>query len=350
MDRRLRELLEVYSTGAGSEQCGSPYLSLASSGCHSSTAVQAVLPVDVFGRSKDAASSTTLNHSLVKRASPRIPKANEQREGVSTTPSYHRDMLLVSRPPNRRAKSYDKACASRDDCRPTIQPRGGAVDPITLRVTAALPPIPSSDVSPAIQDTEVASTDDNSLDAKVASTDANFLDTEVVSTDDDSQDAEVASTDDNSQGTGVVPTDDDEESRFRQHKLEQIFQALPQLVVVQHHPSGSKPSRFSKGNGTQPPYNRRSHADPPIKASICSLRSRTPLIAAPDRLAAISNSYKVDSGYTKVTTAGVPSSVLLSRIGLRDDKRNVAKPTLRSGKSIAVRNEPEQANTWDTTK
>ncbi|RUS28679.1 hypothetical protein BC938DRAFT_481576 [Jimgerdemannia flammicorona] len=257
MDRRLRELLEVYSTGAGSEQCGSPYLSLASSGCHSSTAVQAVLPVDVFGRSKDAASSTTLNHSLVKRASPRIPKANEQREGVSTTPSYHRDMLLVSRPPNRRAKSYDKAYASRDDCRPTIQPRGGvekikssncvgyshykAVDPISLRVTAALPPIPSSYVSPAIQDTEVASTDDNSLDAKVASTDVNSLDTEVVSTDDDSQDAEV-------------------------------------------------------------------------------------------------------------TTAGVPSSVLLSRIGLRDDKRNVAKPTLRSGKSIAVRNEPEQANTWDTTK
>ncbi|RUP47642.1 hypothetical protein BC936DRAFT_145498 [Jimgerdemannia flammicorona] len=122
-------------------------------------------------------------------------------------------------------------------------------------------------------------------------------------------------------------------------------QLLPQLVVVQHHASSGKPARSSKENSTPPPSNKPAHANPSIKASIDPPCSRTPRAAVPDRLAAKLNAHKVASDQTKMTTARVPSSILVSRASLREGKRTVlgsAKATtnVRSGKSTAVRKPP----------
>ncbi|RUP45703.1 hypothetical protein BC936DRAFT_147840 [Jimgerdemannia flammicorona] len=129
-----------------------------------------------------------------------------------------------------------------------------------------------------------------------------------------------------------------EERRLRE-ELEQ--------TIVQDHPSGGMSARSSQENSIHPSSNKRA----PIKVSVTGPPpSRSPLPDPSDRLVAKSNAHKVVSDQTKVTTAGSPSSILVSgRASLREDQRTIFAPekattNVRSGKSVAVRKEPKPLN------
>ncbi|RUP51778.1 hypothetical protein BC936DRAFT_146001, partial [Jimgerdemannia flammicorona] len=103
----------------------------------------------------------------------------------------------------------------------------------------------------------------------------------------------------------------------KQRKLEQFIQASPQVMIVEHRSSGSKPSRSSKENGKHQPFIKRGHTDPPKKVFDGPPRSRTQHAVAPDRLAAKSNaSYSLASVEGK---ASVPSSCQQSLMGPIDN-------------------------------
>ncbi|RUP45704.1 hypothetical protein BC936DRAFT_147841 [Jimgerdemannia flammicorona] len=180
------------SAGTGSEQSGSPRSSLTGSGRDSTTAVQAVLAMQVFGRWKDAAPSTPLNQSLVKSEADwwRVPNADEEREGYFGVRSYNRDSEATRSVATKqtseaslrilREASVDLLDSNEEECSPRVvvfRIKDGVVkqrrkrsrefsnsydstcskaakivvDSKPLSATSNFLPLPSTDVSPVVQ-------------------------------------------------------------------------------------------------------------------------------------------------------------------------------------------------------